>query len=115
MVNAFIFLVLLATILTGVLATVLSNFKVLEVNPNSFMQKYPRIELPGVSHSTEFNESEWYPLVQKLQVQESCETGIVDSGDVCVGLDYKIEIQATSGNLRMSLLSEDTLLKDKIT
>ena len=62
-VNAFIFLVLLATILTGVLATLLSNFKVLEVNPNSLLQRWPRIDLPSVSHSTEFNESEWYSLV----------------------------------------------------
>ena len=51
--------------------------------------------------------------MQKLQVAESCE-GINDPDEVCNPLDYKIEIQATSGTLRLALRKEDTLLLDEI-
>lgn len=63
--------------------------------------------------TTEFNESEWFAFTQKLQVQESCD-GVPDPEDACNPLDYKIEIQATSGSLRLALRKEDTLLLEEI-
>ena len=59
-------------------------------------------------HSTEFSDSEWYPLVNKFQIAESCE-GITDAVENCNALDYKVDITATSGTLKLVLSAEDTL------
>ena len=44
----------------------------------------------------------------KFQVAESCE-GVTDPTENCNALDYKIDITATSGTLKLSLNAEDTL------
>lgn len=100
--NACVFLSLLVIIVLGVLATAISTFPQLQVNPQSIEYTKSKFELPALRSTTEFNESEWFPFVEKLQVAETCE-GIADPDDTCNALDYKIEIQATSGSLRLAL------------
>lgn len=56
--------------------------------------------MPGLRTSIEFSDNEWMPLVTKPYVVESCE-GIANSAEVCLPLNYKIEIEATSGSLRL--------------
>ena len=46
--------------------------------------------------------------MQKLQIAENCD-GVQNPDQNCNALDYKIEIEATTGNLRIQLKAEDTL------
>ena len=122
--NTIVFIVLLIIIACGTVFLVLTNFPILQVSPESTWNKHD-IEIPALSHGSkfvepfsdpnqllqsdvEFNESEWYPLVNKLQVAESCE-GIELAAEVCNALDYKITIEANSGSLRISLPPEETM------
>ena len=66
------------------------------------------MDIPPLTTTTEFNESEWYPLTKKLELVESCD-GIENAAENCNALEYRVQIQATSGNLRIKLREEDTL------
>ena len=122
--NTIVFVALLVIIACGSLILVLTNFPIMQVSPESTWNKHD-IQIPTLSHGSkfveptldpnqllqsdvEFNESEWYPLVNKLQVGESCE-GIENAAEVCNALDYKITVEANSGSLRISLPTEETL------
>ena len=43
------------------------------------------------------NNSEWYPLNQGFKLVESCD-GLEE--DMCLSLDYRVNIQATTGQLK---------------
>ena len=75
--NIFIFFALIGIITAGVMTVVMSDFKSLKVNPETLFEK-GTIDLPLLPHSPKFDDSEWYPLVNKFQIAESCE-GIVDA------------------------------------
>ena len=110
--NTFIFFGLLGIIGAGVTTVVLTDFKVLQVNPESMWpnsMELPPFEKIDLSASpTVYNDSIWYPLVNKFQIAESCE-GIADAVEACNALDFKVDITATSGLLRLNLSAEDTL------
>ena len=81
--NVFIFFALIGIITAGVMTVVMSDFKVLKVNPDLLFEKgtiyqSEKMDLPSLPYSTVFDDSEWYPLVNKFQIAESCE-GIVDA------------------------------------
>ena len=109
-INVFIFFALISIITAGVMIVVMSDFKVLKVNPETLFEK-GKIDLPSLPYSTKFSDSEWYPLVNKFQIAESCE-GITDAQENCNALDYKVEITATSGTLKLELRAEDTLAQE---
>ena len=106
--NVVIFLTLVGIITGGFMLTFLYDFPVLNVNQNSTWDQVALDQLPVLTHTTEFSESEWYPINTKFAVVESCE-GIIDPKENCNPLDYKFKIQATSGTLRVSLRPEETL------
>ena len=54
--NTFIFFALIGIITAGVMTVVMTEFKVLSVNPNSMYGK-GKIDLPLLPYDTEFNES----------------------------------------------------------
>ena len=99
--NTIVFISLLGIIAGGVLVLLMTNFKVLSVSDDSLWEKHEKIEMPGLSTSYDFVDNEWMPLVTKPYVVENCE-GIANSAEVCLPLQYKIEIEATSGSLRLN-------------
>ena len=106
--NVVTFLALVGIITGGFMLTFLYDFPILQVNNNSVWDQVGSDKLPALTHTTEFSESEWYPINTKFSIAESCEN-IPDPVDNCHALDYKIKIKATSGSLRVSLRPEETL------
>ena len=97
--NVFIFFALIGISIAGVLVVTLSNFYTIEVNPESLYEK-GKIDIPALPFEPVYEESPFYPFVNKFQIQESCE-GVTDPEVNCNALDYKIEITATSGTLKL--------------
>ena len=96
------FVTFLVIISVGTVIILCSDFKKLNVNPESIDHNSAEIDLPVYSDSIhQYNEEQWYPLTKSFLVEESCD-GVVEPKKTCHALDYKIFVQTTSGTLRFN-------------
>ena len=65
--NIFIFISLMAIIAAGITTVSLMQFHTLAVSPESlWASHHQNMKLPPLTHTTEFVETEWYPLTKKF-------------------------------------------------
>ena len=94
-----VLLLMLIVVGVGVTRNMMQNAHILETNPESQWKVDPTLILPKMPENFQTNTSPWYPLTQKFQIVESCE-GLHE--ETCETLAYRINVQATTGNLRFS-------------
>ena len=104
-------LAMIAVIGAGLTLNYVQQGNILDTNPESQWKVGQGLMLPQMRENFQTNSSPWYPLTQNFKVIESCEGLDLEA---CGALSYRVNLQATTGQLRFSN-EEKATVKTELT